>query len=919
MAVVNIRAIILGFALAMFVATAAYFNDWVIVQTHLVGNSLPIGVFGVLILLLLTVNPLLRLLGRRWMLGAGELAIIVALGLMAAVWAGSNFYRTFTTNMVYPANDLRTKSAWQSAKIMSYLPGGSAEIAHGHVTSWTDLLVLLDAAATDPQTTPERTIAAGLTDEDRLLIGQAVDANRLEETMRRRLLAIVNRTLIAPIESSPRQPLYAAAGIEPTPAMATALARRDEARATVEALRVELGAAEAALDEQRAELADAMTPLEQREAELTERIGQLNRRIGDDPDDQPLIDERQALEQQRQAVRADLSSYKDELAPRVRTVERLTWKIDYYRAYAERHERRANRAATVALADGLFLPAPEGEGVYLNDGVYDPFVSETLVRGWDGDRPLGLADLGWWAWWPTIRTWGLVAVLLTLGFLCLSIIVHPQWSRRELLSYPIVRFVESVTEPGPGALPKVMSSKLFWIGFLVVIFIHGWNGINTWFPGYLMAIPTRIDLGPARALFPNMLAVPSSWSLWQPIMYPSLIGFAYFLNKEVSLSVGLAMPAWALFGGTFIAGGVAIDNSMYSSEMMPLFRFGAYLGLSMILLYIGRRYYANVVISAFGLPRSKETPAYATWAMRAMLVCLVGAGWALNRYVGMDWPLAMLFIGVVLVMSLGMARISAETGAFFIKPVFMPVGVITAFLGIGAIGPEAYFALAIAGAVMMTDPREAAMPFFVNALNMGDRVAKAGPARTSIPLAIVLLIAFAVAGVTTLYLQNIHSIAQPNRYVRNNSNAAPNHTEQQITQLQARGELTDSNMLEGLERFTAVQPNWESMAWVAGGVGLVVLFSMLRLRLPWWPLHPVMFLLWGTYPLVHLWFSFLLGWLIKIAVTKFAGARGYHMAIPLMVGLVAGELLAAFGWAVVGVGYYFINGNTPVTIRILPG
>jgi len=126
-------------------------------------------------------------------------------------------------------------------------------------------------------------------------------------------------------------------------------------------------------------------------------------------------------------------------------------------------------------------------------------------------------------------------------------------------------------------------------------------------------------------------------------------------------------------------------------------------------------------------------------------------------------------------------------------------------------------------------------------------------------------------------------------------------------------------MLEGLERFTAIQPNWSSMGWVAGGIGLVVLFSVLRLRLPWWPLHPVMFLLWGTYPLVHLWFSFLLGWLIKIAVTKFAGARGYHMAIPLMVGLVAGELLAAFGWALIGAGYFFITGNAPTTLRILPG
>lgn len=909
---------ILGLGLALFVSLATYFNDWVIVQTHLVGNHLPIGVFGVLILLLLLVNPLLGLIGKRFKLGAGELAIMTALGLMAAVWAGSSFNRTFFTNMVYPAYDLRAKSAWHSAKVMSYLPGGSAEIADGHVTSWTDLLAVLNRAATDPQSTLEGIVADGLTDEDRLLIEQAVNADRLEHPTRRRLLEIVNRTLIGPTSSMSRPPPHTAT-IESTPTMEAALAKRDRAREAVEALRVQADAAQAALADKRSQLSAAMTPLEQREAEATERIEALNRRIGDEPDNQQLLDELQGLERQRQTARAELAVYKDELAPLIRTVQRLGWRIDYYRSYAERQERRANRAAAVALADGLFLPAPRGEGVFLNDGFMDPFVSETLIQGWDGDRPLGWRDLGWWTWWPTIRTWGLVAVLLTLGLLCLSIIVHPQWSRRELLTYPIVRFVEAVTEPGRGALPRVMSSKLFWIGFLMVLFIHGWNGLDTWYPGYLLPIPLRIDMVSARSLFADMSKAPYSWSLWNPVMYPSLIGFAYFLNKEISLSVGLAMPTWVFFAGSLVASGVAIENGLYASQMMPLFRFGAYLGLSAILLYIGRRYYTNVAISAFGLRRNKETPAYATWAMRALLVCLVGAGWALNQYVGMDWLLAVLFIGVVLVMSLGMARISAETGAFFIKPHFMPVGVITAFLGIGSIGPEAYFALAIASAVMMNDPRESAMPFFVNALNMGDRVAKAGPAKTGIPLGLVLVIAFCVAGASTLYWQYAEGAGATDSFARNVASESPNRVEQQITHLQARGELTKSNTFEGLGRLGAIQPNWQTMGWVAGGIAMVVLFSVLRLRLSWWPLHPVMFLLWGTFPLVHLWFSFLLGWLIKITVTKFGGAKGYHAAIPLMVGLVAGELLAAFGWALIGGAYFFVTGNTPTTIRILPG
>ena len=902
----------------MFVASAAYFNDWVVVQTQLVGNHLPIGVFGVLLLLLLVVNPLLCAAGRRWMLGPRELAIIAALGLMACVWAGSNFYRTFVTNMVFPANDVRSNAAWRSAQVMSYLPGGSARIASGHVTRWTDLLAILERARTAPGTPIERAIAAQLSEEDHLLIRQAVDASQLEPSVRGRLLALVNDALIEPTSAAKAggEPLYTMLAPGVSEAAGAALGRRDRARAAADALRVERSAAEADLAEARGRFAGQLEALTAEEQRLGERIAAINVGSADATD---RTAERQRLEDRREQVRGELGRIKAELAPEVRRVQRLGWQIDYYASKAVRAEQRANRAAVVSMTDGLILPAPEGEGVYLNDGVMDAFASEVLVQGWDGDRPLGLRDLGWWAWWPTFRAWGSVAVLLTLAMFCLSMIVHPQWSRRELLSYPIVRFVEAASEPGRGALPKVMASRLFWIGFLVVLAVHTWNGINTWYPGYLKAIPLNIDLAPARALFENVVKTPTSWMLFSPIIYASVVGFAYFLNKEVSLSMGLALPTWGAFGGLLVSNGVAIENGWYNPAMMSMFRFGAYLGMCLIVLYVGRRYYANVMLSALGAPRAGDTPAYAAWAMRGLAVFVVLAGWALNAYVGMDWLLAMLFMGVFLVMSLGMARISAETGAFFAQPSFMAVAVLTALFGLSALGPEAYFALAIASAVMMNDPRESAMPFFVNALNLGDRVGKASPGRTALPLATVLVVTFAVAGAATLYWQYAKGAGSTDSFARKVSSESPNRVEQTVTALAARGELVSSLQVHGLGRLAAARPDAAAIGWIAGGVGIVLLFAFLRLRLSWWPLHPVMFLLWGTYPLVHLWFSFLLGWLIKFAVTKLAGVKGYREAIPLMVGLVAGELLAAFGWTVAGAASYFITGHTPVMFRILPG
>ena len=139
----TIRAVVLGILLALLIACSTYFNDWVIGQTLLIGNQLPISVFGVAILLLLCTNPLLNSLSYKYPLRASEIGVIVALGLAVCGWPGSNFFRGFATITAYPAHWLKTKANWQSAHVMSYVPGASAEFGQGHVKDWKRLALEL--------------------------------------------------------------------------------------------------------------------------------------------------------------------------------------------------------------------------------------------------------------------------------------------------------------------------------------------------------------------------------------------------------------------------------------------------------------------------------------------------------------------------------------------------------------------------------------------------------------------------------------------------------------------------------------------------------------------------------------------------------------------------------------------------------
>jgi len=82
----------------------------------------------------------------------------------------------------------------------------------------------------------------------------------------------------------------------------------------------------------------------------------------------------------------------------------------------------------------------------------------------------------------------------------------------------------------------------------------------------------------------------------------------------------------------------------------------------------------------------------------------------------------------------------------------------------------------------------------------------------------------------------------------------------------------------------------------------------------------VMFLVWRTYPIANFSHSFLLGWLIKAAVTKFGGGKAYHRTVPLMIGVIAGDLLGGLIFNVHGVLHYFaVGAKLPSIYRIFPG
>jgi len=478
-------------------------------------------------------------------------------------------------------------------------------------------------------------------------------------------------------------------------------------------------------------------------------------------------------------------------------------------------------------------------------------------------------------------------------------------------------FVQEVTRTGPGAsLPLVLRSRLFWYGFGALVLVHLVNGLNAWLPQVqFLRIPLNLDFGAARELFPSATKIEQSWSIFWPRFYLSIAAFAFFLSSEVSFSLGVCGVAWVAVGGLLISHGVSFGGGYVAGDQFCLLLFGAYVGLVLVMLYFGRRYYWNVAAGALGLPRRRDTPSYAVWAARGFAACLAVSVCLLVQG-GLDWLFSLLVIGIVLLVFVVVARINVETGAVFIQTWWLPVGVLPAIFGAQAISPQALLMIGLASAVLVGGPRDTLMPYLANGLRMGEEAGGVAVRRLAPALAAMVVVGFAIALGATFYLQYNHGVDMTS--VWHPQPVTFNSTSAHISDLSAHGTLAQATATKGLGALAALKPDGERMAWMAAGAGLVVACTLARLRVSWWFLHPAMFIFWGTYPGGLMAASYLLGWAVKTAVLRLGGARAYAAAKPLMVGVIAGELVAGLGWMLTGAIYWAATDHAPVVYRLLP-
>lgn len=115
---ITLRSILLGFLGAALICGLTFFNDRVLRQTYMVGNYMPVFVYGSLFIVTAFINPLFG----KSKLNASEFAVIMLMMLVPCAVPSSGFLRTFAPALLLPHHYIKTIPSWRTNDVLSLLP-----------------------------------------------------------------------------------------------------------------------------------------------------------------------------------------------------------------------------------------------------------------------------------------------------------------------------------------------------------------------------------------------------------------------------------------------------------------------------------------------------------------------------------------------------------------------------------------------------------------------------------------------------------------------------------------------------------------------------------------------------------------------------------------------------------------------------
>ncbi len=467
-----------------------------------------------------------------------------------------------------------------------------------------------------------------------------------------------------------------------------------------------------------------------------------------------------------------------------------------------------------------------------------------------------------------LLAWGGILVALIGAMLCVNVLVQRHWTVHEKLAYPMVVLpLEMTRGDRPGA--RFFTDVLIWIGLGAGALITLVNGLSAIYP-QLPALPLikltrpRFTAYPWRGLYRFYYGV-----------YPFAVALAFFIPSDLSFS------CWFFFlaGQAQMVGAELLGMREAPPNGFPYLAHqasGAWLALAVGALLTTRGHLSRAWRLIWSRGAGDEARLY-RWAGAGLICCLAALAILLG-FAGMGPWLIAGFIAVFYALSIAMTRVRAQFGTPHEIYYINPQRIIVNFVGAVALGDRQLTALSVTywfNRCYRCHP----MPFQLEGLKIAreERI-EVGSLSRAILLA-------TIAAILLSYWANLHITMREGA------------TAKCIAFKSWVGRETYTVLANRLR--TAPGPDYPAIAATAAGAAIFWALRSLHFQTAL-PLHPAGYALAVSFAMNYFWCSFLLGWLVKVAVLRYGGRSGHDRAFRLFLGVLLGDYLLGAVWGALG-------------------
>ena len=493
------------------------------------------------------------------------------------------------------------------------------------------------------------------------------------------------------------------------------------------------------------------------------------------------------------------------------------------------------------------------------------------LRGWYE----GHSTLYTWSnlrpWIVPVSVWSCVIFVMLGVMFCINTIVRQQWMRNEKLQFPIVELPMQITEPGH----RLLRSRLMWLGFSIAAGISLLNGLQVLYPT-LPYIPIKM-----HDISPYLTSRPWNAIGWTPVsLYPYAIGLGYLLPVDMLFSCWFFFIMWRV---------VRILGAVYGAyDTTPNFPFmdqqalGAYYLIAVFALWSSRRHLASVFRAAFNGGRDAndaEEPIRYRTAVFGLMIGTFALVWFFHL-IGLSWWISLSAVGLYFFLALAVAKMHAEFGPPAHDLHRMgPEMVLTGMLGSRAFSTQELTGLSWFWWFNRAY-RSIPIAYQLDGLKIGQRT---NTPQRLMALAIAVASVCAVISGFWIYLHF--------GYQRGASAGMAGHV-----------------VGFGYEAFGQRLQAWlngtkpDMPATIAIGWGMVFTYFLyfMKLRMTWWPFHPLGFAISTSYSIGTLWLPLMIAWAAKSLTLRFGGLRTYGVFLDFFLGLLLGDFIMGCTWPIIG-------------------